>query len=322
MITIYSYNIAEGTLACPPIEELPELFEAENVDLWIDLESPASEEAEILSNVFSFHELAIEDCITTENEEAKIDDYEDYLFLVFHSIFFNSEKLSVDINELDLFFGEHYVVTYHKKPILGVNQLRKRLEKSIDFMAQGTDEILHAILDALVDNYTASFKRLERTIYKLESEILAEASQKTFNELFRLKRGLINLRRIMTPAEEVVEQLGVMENELIQEENRVYFQDIHDHISSIQGLLQSYTEMVSGTMDTYVSLTTHSMTNVMRTLTIISTILLPQTLIASIFGMNLDLPFQKNHLGFYIILGMDVFITGGMLWYFKVKDWF
>ena len=126
----------------------------------------------------------------------------------------------------------------------------------------------------------------------------------------------------MTPAEEVVEQLGTMENELIQEENRVYFQDVHDHISNIQGLLQSYTEMVSGTMDTYVSLTTHRMTNVMRTLTIISTILLPQTLIASIFGMNLDLPFQKSPLGFYIIIGMDVLITGGMLWYFKIKDWF
>ena len=322
MITIYSYNIAEGTLACPPIEELPELFEAENNDLWVDFESPTREEAEILGTVFNFHELAIEDCVTTENEEAKLDDYEDYLFLVFHSIFFNSDKLIVDINELDLFFGEHYVVSFHKKPVMAVNQLRKRLEKSNDFMSQGTDEIFHAVLDALVDNYTASIKRLERTIYKLEAEIMVEASQKTFNELFRLKRGLINLRRIMNPAEEVVEQLGAMENELIQEENRVYFQDIHDHISSIQGLLQSFTEMVSGTMDTYVSLTTHSMTNVMRTLTIISTILLPQTLIASIFGMNLDLPFQKSPMGFYIIIGADVIITGGMLWYFKVKDWF
>lgn len=319
---MYSYNIAEGTLACPQIEELPALFEAENVDLWVDLESPTHEEAEILSAVFDFHELAIEDCVATENEEAKIDDYDNYLFLVFHSILFNSEKLIFDFDELDMFFGEHYVVTYHKKPVIGVNQLRKRLERDLDFMAQGTDEILHAILDALVDNYVASIKRLERTIYKLEAEILAEASQKTFNELFLLKRGLINLRRIMTPAEEVVEQLGTMENELIQEENRVYFQDIHDHISSIQGLLQSYTEMVSGTMDTYVSLTTHRMTNVMRTLTIISTILLPQTLIASIFGMNLDLPFQKSPLGFYIIIGMDVLITGGMLWYFKIKDWF
>lgn len=319
---MYSYNIAEGTLACPQIEELPALFEAENVDLWVDLESPTHEEAEILSTVFNFHELAIEDCVATENEEAKIDDYENYLFLVFHSILFNSDKLIFDFNELDMFFGEHYVVTFHKKPVIGVNQLRKRLERGLDFMAQGTDEILHAILDSLVDNYVASIKRLERTIYKLEAEILAEASQKTFNELFLLKRGLINLRRIMTPAEEVVEQLGTMENELIQEENRVYFQDIHDHISSIQGLLQSYTEMVSGTMDTYVSLTTHRMTNVMRTLTIISTILLPQTLIASIFGMNLDLPFQKSPLGFYIIIGMDVLITGGMLWYFKMKDWF
>ena len=190
-------------------------------------------------------------------------------------------------------------------------------------MAQGTDEILHAILDALVDNYAASFKRLERTIYKLEAEILAEASQKTFNELFRLKRGLINLRRIMTPAEEVVEQLGTMENELIQEENRVYFQDIHDHISSIQGLLQSYTEMVSGTMDTYVSLTTHRMTNVMRALTIISTILLlPDPYRQSIrYEPRPSFP-ERTRSGFYIIIAMDLIITGGMLWYFKIKDWF
>ncbi len=111
MITIYSYNIAEGTMERPSVERLSELFESDNVDLWIDLESPTAKEAGILSSVFHFHELAIEDCTTVDIEEAKLDDYEDYLFLVFHSVYFTKGMFTFDITELDLFFGKNFVVT-------------------------------------------------------------------------------------------------------------------------------------------------------------------------------------------------------------------
>ena len=323
MITIYSYNIAEGILTCPSVEELPEIFESGNVDLWVDLEAPTNEEADILRTVFDFHELAIEDCITADNEEAKLDDYENYLFLVFHAVFYNKESLSFDITELDFFFSKNYVVTYHKRPTLGINQLKKRLERGIDFMAQGTDEILHAIVDSLVDNYTVTFKQLEKSIYRIEGEILSEPTKKTFNNIFRLKRGLINLRRIITPGEEVIESLAQSEHELIQEENTIYFQDIHDHMSSIQGLINSYMEMVTGTMDTYVSITNHRMTSVMQILTIISTIMLPPTLIASIYGMNFDtMPLLHSKFGFAVISSVCLLFAGSMLWYFKKQDWF
>ncbi|MCE5249998.1 magnesium/cobalt transporter CorA [bacterium] len=322
MITVYSYNIAEGTLSKPTIKELPVVFESENVDLWVDLEAPTAEEAAILRTVFNFHELAIEDCIATDIEEAKLDDYESYLFLVFQAVFYNNERLSFDITELDLFFGENYVVTHHKKPTVGINQLKHRLEKGIDFMAQGTDEILHAIVDSLVDNYTLTFKKLERSIYAIEGEILSEPTKKTFNNIFRLKRGLINLRRIIAPEEEVLEILANSEHELIQEENKFYFQDVHDHISAIQGLLDSYMEMVTGTMDTYVSISNHRMTDVMIMLTIISTIMLPPTLIASIYGMNVNLPFSDSPHIFLIISIISMAFVGFMLLYFKKNDWF
>ncbi|MBN1292465.1 MAG: magnesium/cobalt transporter CorA [Candidatus Latescibacteria bacterium] len=323
MITIYSYNIAEGTLSCPSVDELPAVYESGNVDLWVDLEAPTYEDANILRTVFDFHELAIEDCITADIEEAKLDDYENYFFLVFHSVFFNMEKLSFDINELDLFFGKNYVVTHHKKPTTGINQLKKRLERGIDFMALGTDEILHAIIDSLVDNYTVTFKHIERSIYALETEILSEPTKKTFNDLFKLKRGLINLRRIFTPEEEVIESLAQSEHELIQEENTIYFQDIHDHMSTIQGLLNSYLEMVTGTMDTYVTITNHRMTGVMQMLTIISTIMLPPTLIASLYGMNfIHMPLLESPIGFEIITAICFLFAGSMLWWFKKQDWF
>lgn len=322
MITVYSYDIAEGTMQTPPVDRLSDLFESENVDLWVDLESPTPKEAEVLSAVFHFHELAIEDCTAVDIEEAKLDDYEDYLFLVFHSVFFNRDKLTFDIIELDLFFGENFVVTYHKKPTPGIKLLKKRLDKEIDFMSQGTDEILHAIVDSLVDNYTASFKEIEKSIFRIETEILSEPSKKTFNDLFILKRGLINLRRIITPEEEVVRILGNSEHKLIMEENKIYFQDVHDHVSTNQGLLNSYLEMVTGTMDTYVSLATHRMNSVMQTLTIIATIILIPTLVASVYGMNIDLPFMDSPYAFSIITCITFLITGVLLLYFKKKDWF
>jgi len=323
MITIYSYNIAEGTLDNPSIDQLPDIFESDNVDLWVDLESPTHEESTILSSVFNFHELAIEDCTAIDIEEAKLDDYENYLFLVFHSIIFDETDLTFDIIELDLFFGRNFVVTYHKKPTPGIRQIKRRLDRGIDFMAQGSDEILHAIVDALVDNYTLSFKKIERAIFRLESEILTEPSNRTFNNLFRLKRGLINLKRIIDPEVEVVDSLGNSEHELIQEENKVYFKDILDHISNIEGKIQSYMDMVTGTMDTYVSISQYRMNSVMQTLTIGATILLLPTLIASIYGMNFDnMPFQHNPMGFEIVLLLSVLLVVVMLWYFRKKKWY
>ena len=322
MITIYSYNIAEGTLENPAVRELPAIFESDNVDIWVDLESPTAKESEILQTVFDFHELAIEDCTAIDIEEAKLDDYEDYLFLVFHSVFFDREDLDFDIVELDMFFGKNFVVTYHKKPTPGIKMLKKKLEKEINFMGRGTDEILHAIVDSLADNYILSFKKLERSILQIEAEILSHPSKKTFNNLFKLKRGLINLKRIIAPEEEVVGILGNSEHILIQEENKFYFQDVHDHVSNIEGRLQSYIEMVTGTMDTYVSITTHRMNTVMQTLTVVATMVLIPTLIASIYGMNVNLPFQNNEYGFTIVITISFLSIIAMLWYFKKKDWF
>ncbi len=323
MITIYCYNIAEGTLETPTLEELPAIYESGNVDLWVDLEAPGRDEAAILSTVFDFHELAIEDCTTLDIEEAKIDDYEDHLFMVFHSVFFDSESFKFDFIELDLFFGRNFVVTYHKKPTPGIIQIKNRLKRDIDFMGQGSDEILHAIIDSLVDNYIIVFKELEKSILKIEAEILSNPSKSTFNDLFRLKRGLIDLKRIVTPEEEVVDLLGNSEHELIQEENKVYFQDVHDHISNIGGRLMSFMETVTGTMDMYVSITQHRMNSIMQTLTVIATIVLLPTLVASIYGMNFDyMPFLHSDNGFVIVMGMCAAMIVVMLWYFKKREWF
>ena len=322
MITIYSYDIANGVLAQPDIGELEELLEVENVDLWVDFEDPDTDEQQILRDVFGFHELAIEDCIQSYNEEPKLDDYEDYLFLVIHPAYFKREDLSFDIRELDLFFGKNYVVTYHKKPTFGINRLKRRLETGIDFMSRGTDEIFHAIIDSLVDNYMISFKQIERTMFAIETEILSNPTERTFGDLFKLKIGLINLRRILSPAEDVMQSLGEKEHELIQDENKIYFQDVHDHISTIAGLLNSYMERVNSTMDNYVSITTYRMNSVMQTLTILATLVLVPTLIASLYGMNLRLPLQDSPFGFPVILAVNFLIAGVMFWFFKKKDWF
>ena len=162
-----------------------------------------------------------------------------------------------------------------------------------------------------------------RAIYQIETEILSTPSKKTFNNLFKLKRGLINLRRIMGPEEEVINSLGNSKHELIQEENKIYFQDVHDHVSNIEGRLQSYIEMVTGTMDTYVSITHHRMNTIMQALTVIATIVLIPTLISSIYGMNFKyLPLQDNPHGFAIIMFLCFLLVMLMLWYFKKQDWF
>lgn len=328
MVTIYSYDRAKGILGQPTIGELPELLEAEKVDLWVDLEDPDEKEQTILRDVFGFHELAIEDCIQSQIEEPKLDDYEDYLFMVLHPLYFKREDFLFDIRQLDLFFGRNYVVTYHPKPTFGINRLKHALESSIDFMGRGTDEIFHAIIDSLVDNYGIIFKQIERTIYSIETEILSNPSERTFSNLFKLKIGLINLRRILTPAEDVMKTLGETEHELIQEENKIYFQDVHDHISSINGLLDSYMEMVTSTMNNYVSITTYRMTSALKTFTLLTLCFLLPTLITSLFSMNVGLPLQGisppesgNHVGFLFVLGLNVIFIGLMLWYFKKKDW-
>jgi magnesium transporter len=322
MVTIYAYNIAKGTLERPMLQELPKIFDSEGIDLWIDFENPTPEETEILFTVFNFHELAIEDCIAKLIEEAKLDNYEDYLFIVLYAVNFVEQLLTFNTIQLNIFFGKNYVVTYHQKPTFGIDTLRKRLEKDIGFMAQGADVIFHTIIDSLVDNYFLSLKHIEKIIYNLEIEILSNPTQSAFNNLCSLKRDLINFRRIFAPSEEVLKTLGDINHPLIREENQVYFQDIHDHISSVQGLLNSYMEMVTVTLDTYLSLTIHQMNTNMQKLTVIATILLLPTLIASVYGMNLRLPGQNHPYGFAIVMFCSFMLILGLLLYFKKKDWF
>ena len=323
MLNLFVYNRTTKTLEMPDISSLEKIREDRDYVLWLDMEAPTEEESSVLRDVFNFHELAIEDCLLAEAEEPKLDDYEDHLFIIVSAVSFSRSRDQFETTELDIFFGSGFVVTFHKKSIPGITTLRESVKKDETFMSKGSDNLLHAIVDRLVDNYSLSFKKFERYLYTVQAGIFENQDKEILNKLFNFKRTMLNLMLLMEPQREVLNRLSGGEIRFIDEENIPYFSDVYDHMDRIEGLMHSYNDLINGALDTYMSMSSNRMSQVMKTLTGISFIMLPLTFIASLYGMNfINMPGLKSPLGFPISMALMGILAGGMIWYFKKHKWF
>lgn len=259
--------------------------------LWILLEAPTEQELyDVLQNLFQFHSLAIEDCIGENYQSPKIDDFGHYLFIIAHAIrpdkdIKNFEYL--ETVELDIFLGQNYVVTVHHSPKMSaIETVWNRLQRDERLHSNGADFLCHAILDVLVDEYLPVLDRMDDEIDWLEDRILSAPDPNTLKRILALKHSLIALRRIISPQREVMNRLSRDDFPMIDQKARIYYRNIYDHLVRIQDLSESIRDIVTSTLDTYLNSTSLKLNEIMKTLTIVSTIFLPLTFISGIFGMN------------------------------------
>jgi magnesium transporter len=292
--------------------------------LWVDLENPTSEETKsILEGVFQFHPLAIEDCVAP-NSLPKVEDYEDYLFIVTHAVdFTRTEKFNT--TELDLFLGRDFVVTYHSAALRSVSTLAERTLKSTGPGPRGPDRIAHSLMDLIIDNYVPVVDELHTELEDIEEHVLARESgqQTVVNELLHVRADFMRLRQIVRPQRDVIDRLARGDSKLIRPKLLPYFRDLRDNLVRLDETAASYHERLLMAFDIYLNKAALEANDGIKFLTAVTAITLPIMCIGSWYGMNFtNMPELRQHYGYYWATGIMIVTTILMILYLRKKKWF
>jgi magnesium transporter len=293
---------------------------------WVNIEGPTTKETEYLAENYSFHPLDLDDCLS-RIQRPKIDEYPDYLFMVFHFPVFNQRARVTTPSQVSVFIGKDYLITLHKgdlKPLVKLfRECQLEEESRKENLSGGSGELLYQIIDRLVDYCLPILNKIGDNIERVEDDIFAQnIKPKAIREISILRRDVISFRRIIWPLRAVVATLKSKLSRFTKTEMGPYFDDMVDHIDKIWDGLDEYKEIIEGLNDTHDSLATNRTNEIVRMLTVIATIMLPITVVASIFGMNIPLgPFGNSSLSPLYITLICLFIIVGMLYFFRLKRW-
>jgi len=273
----------------------PETFAAALQDagglLWVDFEgTPPESDRPIFRDTFGFHPLAVEDALE-ESHIPKIDDWNDYLYIVLHPVVFDKQSGDhVDTLELDIFVGRNYFVTHHDHPIAAVDRVWAACQRDPRHVSAGPDYLLYKLTDEVVDSYMPVVEDVDEALDRSEDEIFDRPTPATLERVFALKRAVIQLRRILGPQREVLNRLARDDYAVIDAKARVYFRDVYDHLVRMHDITESLRDLVGGTLDTYLSVINNRMNDIMKTLTVITTLFMPLSFVVGFFGMNFFQP--------------------------------
>jgi magnesium transporter len=298
--------------------------------MWLDMLKPTDEEYALLDEVFGFHPLAIEDSINYV-QRPKIESYQHvgdackigYFYMVFHGPDLETFKEKLRTKELDMFVSERYLLTIHDDEFRSVNDVLQRARTDARLVLdQGIDRLLYNILDRITDAYVPILDYLGEQLDEIEDKALREPAPDVLIAISEKKRELLNLRRIVGPQREVVAQLTRGEVPFISMETRAYFRDVQDHLVRTVETVELYRDLVLGARDIYLSSISNNLNQIMKTLTIISVIALPLTVVTSFFGMNFkDMPGTESHWAFWITMAVMAVLEVILFWLFKKKRW-
>ncbi len=321
MVQLFVFSREKGLRTFADTAALPAFLKDDSESVWVDLEAPTAAETEILSTVFNFHPLSIEDCIA-ESHLPKLDDFEDYLFLVLHGARGGEAPGSFATVELNFFLGRRFLVTFHSQMSRSINRVKERCQKNSLSFARGADFLLHEILDGMVDNYFPVLDAFDTEIDQLEQRAFTDPSKVTLDAIFALKRDVMQLRRVTSPQREILNRLSRDPFQAVSRRAAVYFRDVYDHIVRIADLAESYKDLTTALLEAHLSIVSNRLNEVMKVLTIFTTIMMPMTVITGIYGMNFkNIPEFDWRYGYFGVLGVMAAIAGGMLYLFRRKKW-
>ncbi|MCL4239598.1 MAG: magnesium/cobalt transporter CorA [Anaerolineae bacterium] len=259
--------------------------------LWLDLcgEPPALCQP-ILRDMFGFHPLAVDDALA-ESHHPKVDDWGEYLLVVLHGVVFDRQaEPQVRTQELDIFLGRSYVITYRTEPIAAVERVWELCQRDVRHIQHGPDHLLYKLADEVVADYMPAVEAIDEAIDRIEDDLFDGTGIAVPGGIFRLKRGLLHLRRIIAPQREVLNKLSRGDFPVILDDDRVFFRDVYDHLVRLYDITESLRDLVASVLDSYLSVVNNRMNDVMKTLTVIATLFMPLSFVVGFFGMNFFQP--------------------------------
>ncbi len=310
-----------------PLEHLAKAIQDPKNLLWVDFIGEAPEVCEPILKGFGFHPLAIDDALR-ETHIPKVDDWGDYLYIVLNVLAFREENggLTPVIHELDVFLGQNYIVTHHDETLGPIDETWAVCQRDLRHVQNGADHLLYRLIDTLVTGYMPLVEQIDRSIDELEDQVFSKPTSDTLERLFILKRTLLAMRRIISPQREVLNKLARDDYRMIDPRDRIFFRDIYDHLVRLHDLNESMRDLVGGALDMYLSVINNRMNEVMKTLTIITTMFMPISFIASFFGMNYFEPVAHltrwtGNLAFGITLAVTVLVPLSMFLWMRRRLW-
>jgi magnesium transporter len=293
---------------------------------WLDIDSSQPDQATLLADVFHFHPLAIEDT-THPASRVKVDEYEDFLFITARAVRFcestPDDPYDLETTNLYFFISPKYLVTVHAEPSESIEYVRGVLERNPDLFGRGPARLAHMILDNSVDAYFPILDQIDEFIDGLEDRVFAKSDDGALQDIFRVKRLVFSLRRYLAPQREVFNTLSNRPLRAIPPATQLYFRDIYDHMLRITDSLDNARELLSGTLDSYLSQVSNRLGRVTQRLSIIATITLPFVVMSGMWGMNIDkIPLSKSPHGFAIMAAVQLLIGLGLFAVIWIRRWF
>lgn len=320
------YRHRSGTVIdnCP-LDQLPAVLKDPHSTVWVDMLAPTETEyQQVLTDAYHFHPLAIED-VTQDVHMPKIDDYGTLLFLVFHTFSLGDERMDIESREIDVFLGANYLVTIHNEPSNAIDRMWDVDYHRDHGLSGGAAMLLYELLDRQIDAYGPLLDEFEDHIEELGDIIFTagpEDDNRILNDILTAKTSALRLHRIMAPQREVLRRLVRGEYAVIPHESRIYFQDVYDHLARLTDLVESMRDLVTGTTNTFLSITNNRLNEIMKVLTVISTIFIPLGFIAAVYGMNFrNMPEYQIPWMYPLIWVLFIAIAVAMLYYFRRRRW-
>jgi len=311
-------------------EEFAQALEDKQGLLWVDFQGEPPEVCEpILRQTFGFHPLAVDDALQ-ESHVPKVDDWGQYLYIVLHAVLYDEDeehKEHVDTLETDLFLGPNFVVTHHDQSVTALERVWGSCQRDERHLRHGADYLAYRMADELVAEYMPAVEAIEEAIDRIEDQIFDTATPETVEHIFALKRALLRLRRIVMPQREVLNKLARGDFPVLDAESRAFFRDVYDHLVRLNDINESMRDLLSGVMDTYLSVINNRMNETMKTLTIIATLFMPLSFVVGFFGMNFFQPVATSmkawttELALGVTLAIIALAPTGMLFWAWRRGW-
>lgn len=295
--------------------------------LWVDFEAEPDEAAEpILNQVFHFHPLAIDDALR-ETHSPKLDNWGGYLYLVVHSVVSTQGRDEpLEVRELDIFVGPNYLVTHHDQAIPAVEELMDRLHRDERPARRGVGYLLYELVDSTVANLMPIVDEMDQKLEVVEAMIFNGPDKEVLEQIFFLKRAVIRLRRVIAPQREVINKLARDVYPVLNDDDRIYFRDVYDHLVRSYEINEGMRDQATGALETYLSVINNRMNDIMKTLTIITTLFMPLSFLVGFFGMNFFQPVDvslnwTSRPVLWLVLALMAVIPSGMYLYARRRGW-
>jgi magnesium transporter len=295
---------------------------ADETVTWVDIGGVHKVEVlEAFGKQFSLHPLLLEDIANTD-QRPKLDDYDTYLFLVMKMLSL-TDRGDILVEQVSFVLGRNFVLSFQENGTDAFRAVRDRLRGGKGRLRQnGSDYLLYALVDAIVDQYFAVLEALGERIETLQERVMADPKQDTLKDIYALKRQLLFVRRAVWPLREATNNLSRTECLILHEPTKAFFRDVYDHVVQIVDTIETLREMVSASLDIYLSSVSYRLNAVMRVLTVITTIFMPLSFIASIYGMNFEyMPELQWKWGYPLVLGLMGVVAAAMLIGFRQRKW-